>query len=117
MSRKKYMVDILIFSPCSAARSLNTETRVILLNTQPSIKIFQDKKRGKGQDEASKASVDGTEVGGLMVVKKSIFFFCLKNFIIQSFQVIKPKSGRSFLETLQWLPISFIVKTQVLKMV
>lgn len=74
------MVDILIFSPCSAARSLNTETRVILLNTQPSIKIFQDKKRGKGQDEASKASVDGTEVGGLMVVKKSIFFFLSEKF-------------------------------------
>lgn len=42
--KKKYLENILIFIPCPASPSLYTETRMILLKTQASIKIFHGKK-------------------------------------------------------------------------
>lgn len=47
MHRQKYKKDILI-GPCPDSPSLNTETRVILLKTHASIKIFQGRKKGGG---------------------------------------------------------------------
>lgn len=50
-----------------------------------------------------------TEVGEMIVIQENCtfyFFICLENFILQGLNVIRPKSGGSFLKTLQWLPIS-----------
>lgn len=102
--KKKYLENILIFIPCPASPSLYTETRMILLKTQASIKIFHGKKGWRDQYKASKTKY--RQVPKWAVQENCTFYFIVRVeiFIIQRFKVIKPKSARSFLKTLQWLP-------------